>query len=116
MSFGTKEDALKSLIGKGNIVMKNLTPWLLPMFLFVLVAPPIPSQAELAQDVDKPQSEQIHYYPKVESCDKPATWGPAVSLHHKDAHTFYYFDQVDKTWRVKRPRPFGNVTYGTWWY
>ncbi|MDX2107718.1 MAG: hypothetical protein SFY67_15055 [Candidatus Melainabacteria bacterium] len=96
--------------------MKNITKWLIPMFLFSLAAPQIPGRAEIAHDVDKPKPETTLYYPKVESCDKPATWGPAVSLHHKDPHAYYYFDEGSQTWRVKRPRPYGNVTYGTWWY
>lgn len=96
--------------------MKDITKWLIPMFLFSLAAPQIPGQAEIAHDVDKPQSEKTLYYPKIESCDKVATWGPAVSLHHKDPHAFYYYDESAHSWRIKRPRPFGNVTYGTWWY
>jgi hypothetical protein len=106
--------------GTGDLVMKkmrsSMAQWLLPLFLFSLVAPPVPSQAELAHDVEKPQPKKTLYYPKKESGDKPATWGPAVSLHHKDAHAYTYYDEQSNTWRVKRPRPFGNVTYGTWWY
>lgn len=96
--------------------MENISKWFVPMLLFSLVAPQMPGRAEIGHDVDKPVTETTHYYPIKESCDKPATWGPAVSLHHKDAHAFYYYDEASKTWKVKRPRPFGNVTYGTWFY
>lgn len=90
--------------------------WILPIFLFSLIAPPPPGNTQPASDVEKPPSNQTIYYPIKESCDIPATWGPATSLHHKDSHAFYYFDKEDNAWKIKRARPFGNVTYGTWWY
>lgn len=94
--------------------------WILPIFLFSLIAPPIPQATVNASEVERPQPHTAApvYHPIKESCDIPVNWGgsPATSLHHKDSHVYYYWDDKDKVWKIHRPRPFGNVTYGTWWY
>ncbi len=89
-----------------------MKPFILVIFLLSLIAPYLEVQASQPAKPPAPVTK-IRYYPVRLSCDYPPDFGGVTSgIHHKDPHTFYYFDPQSKAWRVKR-NP--KTSIGGWW-